>query len=392
MLKQIAPKSLYLLGLCLAGSALKSPVVHAQGTLESAGTMTIARDAHAALLVGDKVLVIGGRTNTSGITTTRTDFYRGAFNATGSMAGSRSFFPPVLLDNGKVLAAGGFRKSTFSQTIRTSELFDPVAGTWSTTGSLGTARELHTATKLADGRVLVAGGLYGGSTVLRSAEIYNPARGRFSTTGSMSYTRFGHTKTLLNGKVLVTGGRTANNVSHKTTEWYSPSSGTWSAGPSMNFDRYRHTATTLKDGRILITGGYSSTRGHTLPSAEIYDPNTNTFEKITQETYHSETNTYTLTPGTGMSDGRMDHTATLLKDGRVLITGGWSSVKTSTVASVDLFDPATNSFTALSPLPFSRHEHTATLLPSGAVLIAGGLQWEPVDKKTLSDAYLYWVN
>ena len=78
-----------------------------------------------------------------------------------------------------------------------------------------------------------------------------------------------------------------------------------------------------------------------------------------------------------MRDGRMDHTATPLPDGRVLIVGGWSSGKGRTVATVDIFDPATNTFTPASPLPASRHEHAALLLPDGSVLVSGGLQVEP---------------
>ena len=90
-----------------------------------------------------------------------------------------------------------------------------------------------------------------------------------------------------------------------------------------------------------------------------------------------------------MSDMRMDHTATLLPDGRVLIVGGWSSVKGKTVASADIFNPSTNAFTPAASLPISRHEHTALLLPTGKVLLAGGLHWEPNDHETMDDAYLY---
>ena len=135
-------------------------------------------------------------------------------------------------------------------------------------------------------------------------------------------------------------------------------------------DRYRHTATTLPNGLIVVTGGYSSMQGKTLSTAEIYDPTGDTFMLLTST----------------MSDTRMDHTATLLPDGRVLIVGGWSSTRNSTVASADIFDPSTFLFTPAAPLPFSRHEHTATLLPDGSVLVTGGLRWEPTVQQTLSDA------
>jgi hypothetical protein len=90
-----------------------------------------------------------------------------------------------------------------------------------------------------------------------------------------------------------------------------------------------------------------------------------------------------------MTDGRMDHTATLLTDGRVLIVGGWCSTKGRTVASADIFDPATNTFTPAPPLLASRHEHGATLLPDGTVLVSGGLSVEPNQQRTLNDLVIY---
>ncbi len=140
----------------------------------------------------------------------------------------------------------------------------------------------------------------------------------------------------------------------------------------MNRDRYRHTATTLNDGRILITGGYSSSQVNTLDMAEIYDPAYNTFTPLTST----------------MSDTRMDHTATLLTNGRVLLVGGWSSVKGSTVASADIFDPSVNSFTQVASVPVSRHEHTAILLPGGTVLVCGGLEWNTI-QQTLNSSYVF---
>ncbi len=345
--------------------------------------MDIARDAHAAILLPDNgssgVLVIGGRKTAAGTTTTWCDLYRladGLWIPTGSMRYSRSFFPAVPLNNGRVLAPGGF-SSSFG-TIRTCELYNPATGSFSVTRSLNVPRELHTGTLLPNGRVLITGGFSNGA-ILRTAEIYNPHNGRFSYTGSMRQTRFGHTATLLTtgpnaGKVLITGGRTANNVSLASTEIYDPAAGAFAAGPDMKVDRFRHTATVLNDGRILFTGGYSSSLVNTVSSAEIYDPTSNTF---------------TLLTNTGMTHPRMDHTATLLKDGRVLVAGGWNSLESCTVASVDVFDPATNSFTPAAPMLLSRHEHTATLLPDGRVLVVGGLRVETGVTQTLNEVEIY---
>ncbi|HXG24332.1 MAG TPA: kelch repeat-containing protein, partial [Chthonomonadales bacterium] len=293
------------------------------------------------------------------------------FVAARTMAAARSFLPTVVLRDGTVLAPGGYRSG--HGTIRDCELYDPAAGKWRTTGSMRDNRELHTATLLPDGGVLVTGG-FSNDTVLRSAELYNPLKGRFQKVQSMKAARFGHTAALLGAeRLIVAGGRTHRDVSLTSTEIYLPERNEWAEGPPLKEDRFRHTATPLADGRILFTGGYSSTQKKTLASAEIYDPRTDRF---------------TLLP-TSMSDGRMDHTATLLLNGRVLVVGGWSSQIGATVASADLFDPATGAFTPVEPLPESRHEHTATLLPDGTVLIVGGLHYSPETQRTLNDGYLF---
>ncbi len=348
--------------------------------------------------LGPHVLVVGGRTRPEGDTTATAEWFdpaTGRFYPDERMKDGRSFFSALLLKDGCLLAAGGYRQDQeddrprmrpplprvelleededeFGRTTRPCELFLPRLNAWVTADTMRDRREVYTATALPGGGALLAGG-FSNNRILASAELYDPSLGRFLVTAPMRTARFGHTATLIGGRVLVAGGRTLRDVSLRSTEWYNPGTQRWSPGPSMTADRFRHTATVLKSGSVLLTGGYSSAQGKTLDTAELYNPVQGRFTELASR----------------MSDGRMDHSATLLADGRVLVVGGWSSQKGSTVVSADLFDPVTNTFSPAAPLPASRHEHAAVALPDGSALITGGLRWEPRIHETLRDAYLY---
>jgi Kelch motif len=122
----------------------------------------------------------------------------------------------TLLTDGSVLAAGGTVGGGVSASpVNTVEIYEPSAASWAQTGSLNDARELNTATLLADGTVLIAGGAgcpsssceIGAEIVLSSAEIYDPSSGVWTLTGSMTSARSSQTATLLpDGTVLVVGG------------------------------------------------------------------------------------------------------------------------------------------------------------------------------------------
>jgi hypothetical protein len=176
----------------------------------------------------------------------------------------------TLLPSGKVLVVGGFADN--GGRLSSSELYDPAAGSWSSTGSLGTGREGHTATLLPSGKVLVAGGGIVGSS-LSSAELYDPAIGSWSSTGSLGTEREGQTATLLpSGKVLVTAGLTNGPPIRflSSAELYDPATGSWSSTDSVHTARFSHTATLLPSGKVLAAAGGQSSSGE-LNSAELYD-------------------------------------------------------------------------------------------------------------------------
>ena len=147
-----------------------------------------------------------------------------------------------------------------------------VAGAFTPTGSMTVARWGHSATLLDNGKVLIAGGGHDVAFGLASAELYDPATETFASTGSMTLGRDGHTATLLgNGKVLIAGG-SGDEAGYASTsaELYDPDTDTFAATGSMSDGRCMHTATPLSDGRVLVAGGRNSA-GEAIASAEIYE-------------------------------------------------------------------------------------------------------------------------
>jgi N-acetylneuraminic acid mutarotase len=272
---------------------------------------------------------------------------------TWSLAGSRtvaSFFPSVtVLTDGRVLVAGGcgsFLDDNCPTVLATAELFNPATGTWSATGSMSVARVDHTATRLLDGRVLVASGCgpsgFGAcdlAQIRTSAELYNPATGTWSPTGSTSVGSFGFIATrLLDGRVLIAGG----GPNSTSAELYDPTTGTWSPTGSTSVSRINGTATRLRDGRVLVLGG-----GPNGTSAELYDPATGTWSV------------------TGSTSACCFGGATLLMDGTVLVTGGPNGT------SAELYDPTTGTWSATGSTSACCFGGP-TLLMDGTVLVTGG--------------------
>ena len=284
----------------------------------------------------------------------------GRFTPTGNMPRGHTSHTATLLANGKVLITGGKIQGQdllCPDGMAAAELYDSTAGSFVQTRSMISARYAHTATALLNGQVLVTGGIASGydcedvgNQALNSAELYEPSSGFFTAAGSMDELRAGHTATLLpSGKVLVAGGTDGNGYASKTAELYDPQTGAFSSTGDMSMRRSAHTATLLASGKVLIAGGIDPS-GKATAEAEIYDPGTGTFS---------------LTGS--MTAASAGHTATLLATGRVLITGG------SEGATAELYDPNTRSFARTGDMVQARSSPTATLLPDGNVLIAGGV-------------------
>lgn len=225
-------------------------------------------------------------------------------------------------------------------------------------GSLSTARALHSATLLNDGTILVAGGT-NGLNILSSAEIFNPATEAFTpTSGSMSNPRDLHTATLMdNGRVLIAGGTSTNSVSTgsiSAVDIYYPDTKLFIPTTPMAAARSNHTATLMPDGKVMVVGGFGA--GDVITgTAEVFDPEHMTWT--------------TVNPLPGAATAAL-HTATLLKDGRLMIAGGVSA--SGVLNTVFAYNPGTGLWSTLAPMPSKLRSHTATLLMDGRVLVAGG--------------------
>jgi N-acetylneuraminic acid mutarotase len=214
-----------------------------------------------------------------------------------------------------VLVVGGYNDVTGY--LSSAELYDPLTGNWSPTGSLTTGREYHTATLLPDGTVLVAGGTTSGG-ITTTAEVYDPGTGQWTPTGPLSTGGLtAHTATLLpNGLVLVCGGATGNGTITAIAELYDPVAKTWAPARPLAAYRQFHTATLLPNGLVMVSGGYGAVglAAGSLNSVEIYDP---------ANAFMVYGGSWTSNPGS-LTTSRMFHAATLMNNGEVLITGGES--------------------------------------------------------------------
>jgi len=326
--------------------------ISSAGSVSPASPMLQPRSGHTATLLQDgKVLIAGGMRRNKDFYTSAELFdpATGKFQATGAMSVARVGHAAVLLRSGKVLIVGGWVGHGGTDS---AELYDPASGSFTALSRMNSRRGRPSATLLGSGDVLIAGGADRGDTPggIASAEIFRAATSKFESVAPMHTGRISQTATLLNnGRVLIVGGR--GDTVTASAELYDPTSKQFVVTGSLHTARYKHSAGRLPDGRVLIAGGSDERDWQgTTNSAEIYDPRTGKFS---------------LTSPLNESRFKLPDEAPQLASGQILVAGGSKKV--------EVYDPASGRFLiAAGQLLDARHFMTETKLKDGSVLLTGG--------------------
>jgi hypothetical protein len=331
---------------------------------DAPGSLTGGVEMAVCALADGSVLICGGRKTGNRATAYAWLYSGGSLSALSQpMSAIRRGHSATRLADGRVLIAGSAIPGEDSRL--SAEIYDPKTRRFTPTGNLVKQRGYHTATLLANGKVLIAGGTDSAGHTHNSAELYDPASGSFSLlTATMVEARSLHTATLLDGdaRVLLVSGSSAE-IFEMTNNSFAAT-----AGPKTS--RSRHAAVKLANGSVLIAGGYSS--GHVSdPREEVWSPNG-------QIAYTSNALGEPDPDGANFDLSRFGCSLSLLPSGKVLVVGGstysgpdQSSPSISGVTR--LYDPVAKHFDTVAGAALQRAYHCAVLLPTGQVLVAGGV-------------------
>jgi hypothetical protein len=290
------------------------------------------------------------------------------WNPIGDMFNQRINHTLTTLNDGRALAHGG--EDDFGFTVYCPELWNPAIPAWTTPSSGGCSicgpAGGHTATKLADGSVLLVGGtgsgsvgevvfgISGGFGATDCAERFIPGGDSYNFADDLLDARRDHAAVrLADDRVLVSGGVDSGGFGLDSTEIYDPTFDNWDGFSSMNTDRANHTLTRLCDDRVLAAGGETNSAG-AVDSAEIYD--------VVADSW---------TPTPSMQQRRVGHTANLLANCRVLVVGGYDGTGNA-LDNAELYDPVSNTWIITESITGVRGDATGTSLLNQSVLVAGG--------------------
>ena len=346
-----------LLAAVLAAATVAPALAQAPDTWAYTGSLPVARQFHTATLLSNgQVLVLGGFIDNEGDTASA-DLYNpsaGKWMSAGTLENGIFGHTATLLANGEVFVTGGITETSY-KVLKSTQLYNPSTETSSYIGAaMSVPRVNHSAVRLPNGEVLIAGGFtkitpsdISGESPTNSTDLYNPTTNTIAATGSMNYARVNAPLTLLpNGEVLIAGGGNGDDDASCTAELFS--NGKWTlTSPLAVCGVSTNTAALLPNGDVLIDAGSAS---------QFYNPSTNVWE-----------------PTRGAADINVGPLA-LLANGDVLVAGvtpaGAPAGPGSSAAA--LYDPSTNEWKPTDSLKQSLSGLTLTPLLNGQVLAAGG--------------------
>jgi|GEM_PF-5645492 len=400
------------------------------GSWRDVASLSDARYAHTATRLNDgRVLVIGGVNASSKVEIY--DPQNDQWITSADLNVGRYGHRDVMLPTGHVLALGGYGIATNNlEVLQSVEFYDVENDSWTEIADLLEPRTSHTATLLPNGLLIVVGGDRSATSetnMLSSVELLDTTQELQNATwqpgAHLAISIRGHTAIALpksskhsNGALLISGGLTSyglmNDYSSAGVYLYDPDigeAGYWHTKRALKVSRYNHVSTLLPNNQIFIFGGLekdTEKRNKLVETEEVYDlsidPNRGLWTPLgplnmpryyhtatplkdgrilavggvkagpTAELYDPEASpvgTWTLV-GDMMSE-RYHHTATRLDDGRVVVIGGKDNHE-SNLSSVEVFDPDSDSWTLLPDLKRPRYRHTTALLNDNKLLVIGG--------------------
>jgi hypothetical protein len=360
--------------------------------------LQIGRASAAVIAQGDSLVMIGGESLEGPLVSAERwsqaiDDASRAWSYAGRMAVPRSGHTATLLQDGRVLVAGGggtHRLARMAE-ILGDDNADPVQQ-FAFAGRMTASRSDHTATLLKNGRVLVAGGFDSGGRALATAELWDPATRKWTEVGRLHDARGAHAAALLpDGRVLVIGGDHRSRPSARepltsaelrTAEIFDPAGRTWTQTDPLpsGEERAYPTATALVDGRVLVAGGVES-GALVKMHAWLWDSATSHWSSA------------------GIGGGRASAMAVRLRDGRVLIVGGRAAciptirslcaAPMETVGTSALWDPVSSAWSAGPAAIMPRSDCSTAALANGEVVVAGGRGSAPGELEFLTSAEVW---